>query len=213
MEKKETRKKLLAVQSELIAPKDKFNDFSNFNYRSCEDILNALKPLLRKFNASVVITDEIVLIGERYYIKATAHFLDTENGGEICATAYAREQHTKKGMDESQVTGAASSYARKYALNGLFAIDNTADADTANNAPAPAPAKTKTTVTETPKKYICKKCGEEITEYTARKKTFSPEMIATASVNKYGHVVCIKCAKAIEAAAKAATNQNKQSEG
>lgn len=194
---------MLAVQSELRAPKGQFNEFSNFNYRSCEDILNALKPLLKKFKSAVVISDEMVLIGERYYIKATARFIDTETGDEIQATAYAREQQARKGMDESQVTGAASSYARKYALNGLFAIDNNDDADSINNdnAEADAPAESRT-------KYFCKDCGEEIKEYKARKKTFTPETIANASIKKYGRAICIKCANAIEAAAKAEATTN-----
>jgi hypothetical protein len=118
---------LSIIQSELKAPKGQFNAFGKYKYRSCEDIVEAVKPVLRKYNFALIITDDIVLIGERYYVKATA----TITNGTITysATAFAREEETRKGMDGSQVTGSASSYARKYALNGLFAIDDTKDAD------------------------------------------------------------------------------------
>jgi hypothetical protein len=124
------REKLLAVQAELKAPKGQTNSFGKYKYRSCEDILESVKPLLKKYNATLVISDSLELIGERYYIKATATFQDVETDGIIENTAYARESAEKKGMDDSQVTGATSSYARKYALNGLFLIDDTKDADT-----------------------------------------------------------------------------------
>lgn len=122
--------KLSNVQTELKAPKGQTNSFGKYKYRSCEDILEAVKPLLNKYKASVVISDSLELVGERYYIKATATFIDVETDGMISNTAYARESAEKKGMDDSQVTGATSSYARKYALNGLFLIDDTKDADT-----------------------------------------------------------------------------------
>lgn len=125
---------LQVIQHELKAPKNQENKFGGYKYRSCEDILEAVKPLLDKYEATLTISDDIVLIGERYYIKATATLLDS-NGGEVLAqtTAFAREPVAKKGSDESQITGAASSYARKYALNGLFCIDDTKDADTMDN--------------------------------------------------------------------------------
>lgn len=122
--------KLLAVQAELKAPKGQTNTFGKYKYRSCEDILEAVKPILNKNKASLYISDTLEQIGERYYIKATATFIDAETGETISNTAYARESAEKKGMDDSQVTGATSSYARKYALNGLFLIDDTKDADT-----------------------------------------------------------------------------------
>lgn len=126
--------KLAIVQQELIAPKNQFNKFGNYNYRSCEDILEGLKPLLQKVKAAVKITDEVVLIGERYYIKATAEFIDCEQElVTITNTAFAREEESIKGMSSSQITGSASSYARKYALNGLFCIDDVKDADTRDN--------------------------------------------------------------------------------
>ena len=124
--------KLIEVQSKLKAPKSQFNKFGNYAYRNCEDILEALKPILNQVKAVVNISDEVVLIGERYYIKATVKFIDGETGDVIEASAMAREEESKKGMDSSQLTGSTSSYARKYALNGLFAIDDTKDSDTTN---------------------------------------------------------------------------------
>lgn len=122
--------KLMNIQSELKAPKGQRNSFGNYNYRSCEDILEAVKPLLAKHQAALTISDSIELIGTRFYVKATAKLVDVVDGTTIENTAYARESESKKGMDDSQLTGATSSYARKYCLNGLFAIDDTKDADT-----------------------------------------------------------------------------------
>ena len=120
--------KLINIQKDLKAPKGNYNSFGKYKYRSCEDILEAVKPLLAREGCTLTLTDEIVLIGDRYYIKATARISD---GVDLkFVTAYARESDEKKGMDSSQVTGTASSYARKYALNGLFLIDDTKDADT-----------------------------------------------------------------------------------
>lgn len=123
------REKLMAIQNELKAPKGQYNSYGNYKYRSCEDILEAVKPLLEKYKCTLTIHDDIALVGERYYIKATASLLDTESPESIGNVAYARESLTKKGMDDSQITGTASSYARKYCLNGLFLIDDTKDAD------------------------------------------------------------------------------------
>ena len=125
--------KLGHIQTKLKAPKGQYNKFGGYSYRSCEDILEAVKPLLAEVKAAVVITDNIELIGERYYIKATAKLIDAESTETVTNTAYAREDETKKGMDGSQITGTSSSYARKYALNGLFAIDDTADSDNDGN--------------------------------------------------------------------------------
>lgn len=122
--------KLLKVQMELKAPKSQRNNFGGYNYRSCEDILESVKPILEKNKLSMQISDELVQIGDRYYIKATATLLDIEDNSTMSNTAYAREEETKKGMDGSQITGTASSYARKYCLNGLLLIDDTKDADT-----------------------------------------------------------------------------------
>jgi hypothetical protein len=122
--------KLSHIQNELKAPKNQFNKFGNYKYRSCEDILEALKPLCAKYKATLIIYDEIVMIGDRYYVKAIAKLYDQETTDYIEAYAFARESQAKNRMDDSQVTGATSSYARKYALNGLFNIDDTKDFDT-----------------------------------------------------------------------------------
>ena len=124
--------KLIAIQSELKAPKSQYNSFGKYAYRNCEDILEALKPLLKEHKSTIYIADEIVTVLDRFYIKATVTFIDAETGEKIINTAYAREEECKKGMDGSQVTGASSSYARKYALNGMFAIDDTKDSDFTN---------------------------------------------------------------------------------
>lgn len=124
--------KLMMIQSELKAPKSQRNNFGEYNYRNCEDILNALKPHLMRYKCVVLLTDDLVLIGDRFYIKATAKLVDTESNEEIGVSAYAREDLQRKKMDGSQLTGSASSYARKYALNGLFAIDDTKDSDYTN---------------------------------------------------------------------------------
>lgn len=122
---------LQQIQAKLKSPKLQRNTFGGYNYRSCEDILEALKPVLAEYGAAVLLSDEIVQMGTRWYVKATAT-LKTEKES-ISVTAFAREAENRKGMDESQITGSASSYARKYALNGLFGIDDTKDADTMDN--------------------------------------------------------------------------------
>lgn len=125
--------RLLRIQQELKAPKKQFNAFAKYNYRSCEDILEALKPLLDKNKCVLVITDKVVPVLNRVYVEATATLYGSD-GKEIAKTsAYAREEEQQKGKDASQITGSASSYARKYALNGLFGIDDTKDADTMDN--------------------------------------------------------------------------------
>lgn len=125
-------KELIAIQSELKAPKSQFNKFGGYKYRKAEDILEAVKPLLNKQKCTITITDDIVMVGNRIYVKATAT-IKNEKGECETTTGWAREEETKKGMDGSQITGASSSYARKYALNGLFAIDDNADSDTTND--------------------------------------------------------------------------------
>ena len=125
--------KLINVQAELKAPKSQFNSFGKYNYRSLEDISEAAKPLLKKHGLVLTIADKIILVGDRNYIEATATLTDCEKNEQIINTASAREAENKKGMDESQITGAASSYARKYCLNGLFCIDDTKDADSMDN--------------------------------------------------------------------------------
>lgn len=141
--------KLQEIQHRLKAPKGQYNSFGKYKYRSCEDILEAVKPILNEVGCTLTLSDEVVLIGDRFYIKATAHL----KGADIdeTATAYAREDFDKKGMDGSQITGTASSYARKYALNGLFCIDDTKDADTDEYANQTAKKQATAPVTE-PKK-------------------------------------------------------------
>ena len=128
----EIYKKLMGLQTELKAPKNQRNNFGNYNYRSCEDILEAVKPLLDKYKVALTIKDEVVLIGDRYYIKATSTLIDIDTGETVEASAFARESEDKRGMDASQLTGATSSYARKYSLNGLPCIDDNKDADSTN---------------------------------------------------------------------------------
>lgn len=132
MAAKTLQQKLIEIQAELKAPKSQFNKFGGYNYRNCEDILEAVKPLCAKHEIVPLLSDEIVMIGDRFYVKATAKVTDGKD--EIATTAFARESKDKKGMDESQITGSASSYARKYALNGLFCIDDTKDADFMDNS-------------------------------------------------------------------------------
>ena len=136
--------KLMNVQSELKAPKNQYNSFGKYAYRSCEDILEALKPVLLKHKAAVIVTDDIVFVDGRHYVKATVKFIDAETGEMVENSALAREEESKKGMDACQLTGATSSYARKYALNGLFCIDDTKDSDATNTHGKEAPTKAPT---------------------------------------------------------------------
>lgn len=161
---------LRTIQAKLKAPKNQLNKFGGYNYRSCEDILEAVKPLLAETKSQLTLSDEVVEIGGRIYVKATATILDAESSHTV--TAYAREAETKKGMDDSQITGTASSYARKYALNGLFLIDDTRDADTdeyqKQQAPAKAaaPARPQAPARPAPKPQF--KGGESTPEETAK---------------------------------------------
>lgn len=126
-------KQLINIQNKLKAPKSQHNSFGNYDYRNLEDICEALKPILLEEECYVTISDDIVQIGDRYYVKATVTLVN-KDGNSISNTAYARESLVKKGMDDSQITGATSSYARKYAMNGLFLIDDTRDADSMDNS-------------------------------------------------------------------------------
>ena len=129
----EFNEKLREVQTQIKAPKNLYNTFGKYKYRNAEGILEAVKPFLGKYNLCLTLGDEIVQVGERYYIKATATLYDGAGSRSVSVSAYAREAAVKKGMDDSQITGTASSYARKYALNGLFLLDDTKDADTDEN--------------------------------------------------------------------------------
>lgn len=154
--------KLLQIQQELKAPKDLYNNFGKYSYRSAESILQALKPLLKTTNTTLTISDDLVSLGDRYYVKATVTLKDTETDKVIAeTTAYAREEADKKGMDGSQITGASSSYARKYALNGMFCIDDVKDSDATNTG-----EKTEEKPKETPKeddRPVCPICGKHTT--------------------------------------------------
>ena len=136
MEQQTITQKLATIQQKLKAPKGQYNSFGKYAYRNAEDILEAVKPLCAETGTVVLLSDEIINIGNRFYVKATVALVDAETQTQLSVSAYAREEEEKKGMDGSQVTGASSSYARKYALNGLFAIDDTKDSDTTNTTGA-----------------------------------------------------------------------------
>lgn len=162
--------KLLEIQQELKVPKNQYNSFGNFKYRSCEDILTAFKPISEKHKVVLLLNDEAVQVGESIFIKATAKLVDIEGDHEsIEATAYAMHSKEKKGMDDSQMSGTASSYARKYALNALFAIDDTKDADTdeyAKQASRAKPANGTNLKFDVVREELGKcKTAEEITQY------------------------------------------------
>ena len=206
---------LMHIQNELVAPKNLFNKFGNYNYRSAESILESVKPLLKKYNVILTVSDEIVNIGDRYYIKATARLIALDNSQpyEIETTAYAREDENIKGMSEAQVTGSTSSYARKYALNGLLAIDDTKDSDSTNTHGKEPTEALKDDTTEQLKRKVtnnltnaardtfdkhhgdsgdslevsdlkCSECEENISE-----------KVKSFSTTKYGKALCMKCQK------------------
>ena len=160
-------KTLIDIQKKLKAPKGQFNSFGKYNYRSCEDILEALKPLCSEYGAQLTLSDTTESVGGFNYVKATATFLDA-TGTSVSVCAYAREAKDKKGMDDAQITGACSSYARKYALNGLFLIDDTKDADTDEATQKRTEAKptqaTPDDAKEMKSKYkgFCKSCNGDI---------------------------------------------------
>jgi hypothetical protein len=181
--------KLAIVQKELKAPKGQFNTFGKYNYRSCEDIMEAVKPLCVDNGLVLTISDTIVLIGDRYYVKATSTVRDITNGDELSNDAYARESLDKKGMDESQITGSSSSYARKYALNGLFCIDDTKDADTNEQDKAIDKGKQESKKAE-PKKQEPQKatklnCNELLT--IGFQKGYKAEAIEKMVLKKFNH--------------------------
>lgn len=197
--------KLLMVQSELKAPKDQYNSFGKYAYRSAEDIVEAAKPLCKKHGLLLTLSDTVELVGEKCYIKATVKVVDiAEPSGCIEVHAYAREPIGKKGMDDSQITGAASSYARKYALNGLFAIDDTKDADAANDGQSGTAKASKSTAKSASKsalpteKCYCPQCGKEIFS-TADK---SGKMRTPKEILQMCGGICIDCMKAAGAAEK-----------
>lgn len=207
--------KLFKVQQSLVAPKDQFNNFGKYTYRSCEGILEALKPHLSENKLLVILSDEVKEIGSRVYVEATATAIDAETGEKVKVTASAREEESKKGMDSSQVTGASSSYARKYALNGLFAIDDNKDSDATNNgdksvaaakeykntAPQKESAQKPAEAAREPKQapdgyYYCEKCGDIIKEIKQKDGTvITQSEAAKRTLSKYGKQLCLNCAK------------------
>ena len=178
--------KLGAIQQALKAPKSEYNDFGKYKYRTAEGILEAVKPFLADNKCVLLLKDGIETAEGRVYIRATAQFFDVESAEPnkcIEVTAYAREEETKKGMDASQVTGAASSYARKYALNGLFCIDDNKDSDFTNHTPKEEkiPDETRTQTSDFP---FCQDCGARI-----------DERVRKYSVGKFGVALCRDCQK------------------
>lgn len=198
--------KLFAVQQALVAPKDQFNSFGKYKYRSCEGILEALKPLLAQNKLVVTLTDDVKLVGDRVYIEAAARVTDLETGEGITCSAFAREEETKKGMDASQVTGATSSYARKYALNGLFAIDDNKDSDVTNTGEQKEEKKQESELYKKAEDYIraegntkyarCARCNAYI--YDQQRKDgsiMSVKDYVAACIKTYGEPVCRDCRK------------------
>lgn len=173
--------KMSDIQTRLKAPKSQYNSFGKYNYRNCEDILEAVKPLLNEHKLYINISDTVEHVGDRYYIKATVTVSDGEST--ITSQAYAREEESKKGMDGSQVTGASSSYARKYALNGMFAIDDTKDSDTTN-----------TSGKDQPKEYKCECCGKPFTEFDWKGRHYTAGQAYEMSKEINGKPLCKSCA-------------------
>lgn len=180
--------KLMMIQSELKAPKNQRNNFGKYNYRNCEDILNALKPHLMKYKCVVLLTDELAVIGSRFYVRATAKLVDAESDNTISVNAYAREEETKKGMDSSQITGSASSYARKYALNGLFAIDDTKDSDFTNNGKEPPQPKYQAPPKQEPPQLPIQQVKFEINQ-VAKKKNVKPSEVLNKVQQKVKYLI------------------------
>lgn len=176
--------RLLAVQSQLKAPKGRTNKFGGYKYRSCEDILKAAKPLLKEQGILLTLSDTVEEIEGRYYVVATAKAMDAKGDAAVSATAYAREAEDKKGMDDSQITGTASSYARKYALNGLFCLDDVMDADGELDE-------------SLGQELRCSRCGEIIQPHRAAMPgghNYKASAIAKMTKQKYGTELCWNCA-------------------
>lgn len=173
------KEKLFNIQQKLNAPKGQFNSFGNYNFRSCEDILLAVKPLLAEFKCILTLTDFLEAINNRYYVKAVATLSDVESDEKQESFAYAREEDVKKGMDGSQITGASSSYARKYALNGLFAIDDNKDSDVTNK--------------HSKETFNCEKCGKQFKDMKTKSGYFTAKEIYEKSKIANGIALCKEC--------------------
>lgn len=184
----EIYEKLMHIQTEIKAPKNLYNSFGNYKYRNAEGICEAVKPYLTKENASLVLHDDLVNVGDRIYVKATACLIDNESGRTVEVAAFAREALSKKGMDDSQITGTASSYARKYALNGLFLLDDTKDADTDENRVERENRQAEKTISKTEAKALyamLQNRGIDVNDFMAEKNIqklsdLSPEEYAKA---------------------------------
>ena len=201
MDKTSIYEALSAVQNELKAPKGQYNSFGKYKYRSCEDILEAVKPILKSHSLSLRLYDEPIMVGDWHYIKATAELADFTDQ-RISCSAYAREPLEKKGMDDSQVTGTASSYARKYALNGLFCIDDTKDADTdeyqkqnAGKSQGGPSAGSSARSQKSGPKLVCACCGKELQSVKSKSGEFTAQDVANKTKAKYGRTLCWECAK------------------
>ncbi len=192
---------LAKVQQALKAPKDMRNDFGKYNYRSCESILEAVKPLLAANGLALTLTDEMILVGDRIYVKATASVFPVAGGDPVSVSAFAREEESKKGMDSSQVTGAASSYARKYSLNGLFCIDDTKDSDATNtHGKEPKPKNDAESLIQSAggeEYFICPSCGNPAHAFQKKDGSVmtARDMLAL-SMRDFKRPLCKDCYKA-----------------
>lgn len=196
MDNSKIHEALMAVQSELKAPKGQMNKFGGYKYRSCEDILEAVKPILKAHGLVLWLSDKPVIVDSWHYIEATAT-VESQDGATYTATAYAREPEFKKGMDDSQITGTASSYARKYALNGLFCIDDTKDADTEEYQKQTARGARKPEQEPAQQEEIppCACCGKPLQPARYNNRTRTPLEIKRITEKKFGRVLCWDCAQ------------------
>lgn len=201
MADKKFRERVIDAQLELKAPKSQYNSYGKYSYRNAEDILEAVKPINAKHGLLLTLDDHIEQVGSRYYIKALATLSDIASDESLQVTAYAREPESRKGMDDAQVSGATSSYARKYALNGLYLIDDTKDSDTDENRRERDSRQARAqfqqaeqAVADTPQPLICEQCAGLIEDTVNSKgETISADAIARASQSKYGLALCWGC--------------------
>lgn len=187
--------KLLSVQSKLKAPKSQYNKFGGYYYRNCEDILEAVKPILLETKTTLLLNDEVILIGNRFYLKATAIFIDVVDGTKIECSAYANESEPHKGMTAEQVTGAASSYARKYALNALFCIDDNKDADSDEQPKQTTAAQSKLPYPPTnviAEINACKKIPDIAVVLRKYKQTYDNEQLSKAASERKQQLLAIE---------------------
>lgn len=196
MDNSKIHEALMAVQSELKAPKGQMNKFGGYKYRSCEDILEAVKPILKAHSLVLRLSDKPVIVDSWHYIEATAT-VESQDGATYTVTAYAREPEFKKGMDDSQITGTASSYARKYALNGLFCIDDTKDAETDEYQKQTARGARKLEQEPAQQEEIppCACCGKPLQPAQYNNRTRTPLEIKRITEKKFGRVLCWDCAQ------------------